>query len=444
MTPLVPRPALALLLAGLAAAAASLLGGGALASPAAAATKTLGDGGWSWFADPRAVYHEGRFRRTYVGWVDRSGAARVASYDHDSGAFVEKVLRSDLGVDDHNNPALLVRPDGRLQAFFSTHSGPRMYYRVSTRPEDVSDWGPTRTLRSNVGERYGYTYPNPIRLSGEGNRYWLFWRGGDNQPTFARSLDGQSWAAARTFIRGPDGHRPYVKFASDGRRTIHVAFTEAHPRNLRTSIYYARYRRGAVSRADGRRIEAVSELPLEPRQADRVYDGSAGPRAWIHDVAADREGRPAVVYATVESADDHRYRYAVWTGRRWKDTEITRAGGTIAAYGEPHYSGGITLDHDDPRVVYLSKRVGSFWEVQRRTTSDRGETWTTDWVTRSSSTDNLRPVSPRGFGAGDLSVLWMRGSYDYWTEYGTSVVGRLARPTAPPELATAALPPPSP
>ena len=31
---------------------------------------------WSWFGDPRAVYHEGAHRRTYTGWVSRDGRTR--------------------------------------------------------------------------------------------------------------------------------------------------------------------------------------------------------------------------------------------------------------------------------------------------------------------------------------------------------------------------------
>ena len=31
-------------------------------------------GAWSWFGDPRAVYHEGAHRRTYTGWVSRDGS----------------------------------------------------------------------------------------------------------------------------------------------------------------------------------------------------------------------------------------------------------------------------------------------------------------------------------------------------------------------------------
>ena len=66
--------------------------------------RTLGDGGWSWFGDPRAVHFAGRERKTYVGWVDREGAVVVASFDHRSRHVERTVLKRGLSVDDHNSP----------------------------------------------------------------------------------------------------------------------------------------------------------------------------------------------------------------------------------------------------------------------------------------------------------------------------------------------------
>jgi hypothetical protein len=68
--------------AGAVAAALAAAAGAPSAAPATRAT--VGDGGWSWFADPRAVHHHGRAHRTYFGWVDRAGSVRVAAYDHGS------------------------------------------------------------------------------------------------------------------------------------------------------------------------------------------------------------------------------------------------------------------------------------------------------------------------------------------------------------------------
>ena len=91
----------------------------------------IGDGAWSWFGDPRAVTHNGR---TYVGWVDLEGDIKVSSFDHATRERVTAVLAARLNRDDHANPSIHVRPDGRLVIFYSRHVGPAMHYRVSTRP----------------------------------------------------------------------------------------------------------------------------------------------------------------------------------------------------------------------------------------------------------------------------------------------------------------------
>ena len=100
----------------------------------------VGSGAWCWFADPRAVSG----RATYVGWIDGAGDVRVATLEG-SGDHLAPALG--LGVDDHDNPALLLRADGRLQVFYSAHSGPELFFRDERRRRALgrrAALGPTR------------------------------------------------------------------------------------------------------------------------------------------------------------------------------------------------------------------------------------------------------------------------------------------------------------
>jgi hypothetical protein len=329
-------------------------------------------GAWSWFGDPRSVYHEGMHRRTYTGWVTTDGSIQVASFDHDTGQRVIATLRVRLQIDDHDTPSILVRPDGRLLVFWSTHAGPTMWYRRSARPEDVTAWEPERVFPTNTPGTLGFTYPNPVQLSAEANRIYLFWRGGNFNPSFSTSGDGTTWSAARTLILNPTD-RPNVKYASNGRDTIAMAFTQAHPRAGRTNIYYAAYRARALRRADGSVISTMADLPISPSEGEQVYDWQTSGKAWVHDVALDAAGYPVIVYAAFPSDTDHRYRYARWDGSRWTDRELVRAGGSMSVDpSEPNDSGGITLDHENPSTVYLSRQVGGVFETEVWTTPDRG------------------------------------------------------------------------
>ncbi len=393
------------------------------AGPAGAVEQPVGDGAWSWFGDPRAVTHDGR---TYVGWLDREGDIKVSSYDHGTGERVTAVLQARLNQDDHANPSLQVRPDGRLVVYYSAHVGPAMHYRVSSEPEDVTAWEPAQTVDVNTPGGFGYTYPNPIRLADEGRSY-LFWRGGNYNPTFSLQNDGETtWSSARTLITNP-GSRPYVKYDASGGDTIHVAYTNVHPGEQASiardsNIYYARVRGGRIERVGGQQVGSLDD-PIAPAEGDLVWDGTAP--AWIHDVAADPSGNPVLVFASFPTVTDHRYHYARWTGSGWQVNEITAAGGSIAEEADrsPRYSGGITLDHEDPTRIYLSRQVGAgAWQVETRTTADSGLSWSPP-TALSAGAKNVRPVSPRGMAAtgGDLSVIWMTGGYWNYEDYDTSI-----------------------
>jgi hypothetical protein len=377
------------------------------------------DAAWCWFQDPRAVYHDGAHRRTYAGYVTAAGDVAVASYDHDTHELRRAVVARAFQRDDHASPALQVQADGRLTVFWSAHRGRQLYLRATSRPEDVSDWGDTRTIGTNAPGYSTYTYANPVRAGG---RQLVFWRAetgssAAGQAAFSSSADGgQSWSSGRVLIHN-SGQRPYVKYDGD-RDTVHVAYSEGHPNAGQTGVRYAAFRDGRLYRADG---TALGAAPLEAADGERVYGGAA--RAWIWDVAADSEGRPVIVYATFPGANDHRYRYARWNGTRWIDVELTPAGGSFPSSGrELQYSGGIALDHSDPSTVYVSRPVGGVFEIERWRTSDRGRRWTHTPVTTGSAQNNVRPVVPRGAPA-DLAapVLWMSGPYPSYTGFATEL-----------------------
>jgi len=403
---------------------------GAMALPAQAAGQSrelvdLGPGAWSWFADPRAVHFGGL---TYVGWVDRSGRVTVTSYNR-RGIQQRAIVKHFNVVDDHDNPALLFLPSGRLAVFYSHHFGRTMAYRVTQRPADLSSFGPPIRIPTNSRGRGGYTYPNPIRLRGEGDRIYLFWRGGNRNPTFSTNSPNRGWTRARTLVY-VRGQRPYAKYASDGNRTIAAAFTNGHPRETATSLYFVKIRGGAVRGPSGKRISSLRGLPIRRGQASLVHSfRRTRLRAWVHDVALTRSGRPVVVYAAFRrnGANDHLYYYAVWTGRRWAKHLMTHAGGPITSDRyENLYSGGLTLKHGDPRTVYLSRQIGRYHQVEKWLTRNGGRSWARRRITRS-PTGNVRPIAPRGLPRGQEEIIWMHGRYNLYRAFRTSIFSEIGR-----------------
>lgn len=412
--------------------ATSIIGGPGIA--AADPTPIAASGAWCWFGHPRALHRAGR---TYIGYLTDTGEIVVAQYDHETTELTKVVLAEGFQIDDHNNPAIHVLPDGRLEVYWTAHAVPSvpLLYRRSLAPGDVNGgWEPARQVTTNTQGTKGWTYTSLAQLSAEQGKQYLFWRGADFNPAFTTTTGDDRWTDAASLIF-VDGERPYVKMCTDGRDTIHFAFTDGHPRNVHTSIFYMYYRAGSLFRADGTRIGPLG-TPVSPEQADKVYDANAsGQKAWIWEIATNRSGHPVLVYANFPSDTDHQYRYARWDGKRWHDNWITAAGDSISADGkEPNYSGGISLDHTDPSTVLLSKQdPGGRHEVQRWRTPDGGRTWHWKAITAGSTELNVRPFKPVGLrGNGPMSTLWMAGEYPSYVKFQTRIMalGPNGRPFA--------------
>jgi BNR repeat-containing family member len=396
-----------------------LLGALVTGTAAAAPTRFSSSGAWSWFADPRALDDGGL---TYAGWVDNAGSIVVTSRSHATGARVLAVVRARFQYDDHANPALYLRTDGRLLVMWSGHLGGRMYYRVSTRPRDVSAWGPERVVPLPT-DQYGITYPNLVFLPAEG-RLYLFWRGLGFNPMWTYSdNEGETWGPARTLLNG--GFRHYVKYASNGTNTIHLVYNQRHPRTGPTDVFYLRIRGGNYERVGGTAIRPLTAGPVGPAQSQRIYTAAlhGGARSWVWDVATTLDGRPIAVYASFPSTTNHHYWFARWTGSRWDSHDIVAAGGTMQTGDarEPNYSGGITLDHEDPATVYLSRVRAGVFHIERWRTSDGGAHFSIARVSTSTA-GSYRPISPRGERNRTApSMLMLRGPYRTYKSYLTAI-----------------------
>ena len=373
------------------------------------ASRELGAGAWSYFGDPRAISHDGH---TFTGWISTVGNVWVARLTR-GGRLSKHVLFRGLGRDDHNNQSLVFRPDGRLVVFFSPHSGHDlpppgipsvMRYRISQRPYSIDGWGPVHTVPTNAPGDLGYTYPNPIQQRG---KLWLFWRGGGWYPTFSYTENGRDWVPARELVRSARGQRPYAKYVGDGNRVIHGIFSNGHVRNYKNSLFYFRYEGEDLFALSGRHIASLASVPIALSRLDRVYRYSdSGGRAWPHDIALQANGRPRIVYTRRNGGPFGRdtFWYAYHNGERWVSRRIVEAG----AGRQSFTSGGATLDHEDPRFVYLSRTIGRWNQVEQWFTPDEGRSWDVRQLTDDPDHYSIRPVTPRGLTDANR-IIYSRG-----------------------------------
>lgn len=401
----------------------------AVALRAAAPVVLNPDGAWCWFQDERALIFNDTLA---VASLSRAGEVQITTWNLKNGKIAVHTLRSGFQRDDHNVPGLLLRQDGRLVAFYTTHGTMReMFYRVSKRPRDASEWEEEQSFDAGVNDRF--TYANPFQLRNERNRIYFFWRARDFNPTWTASDDnGRTWLPGANHIYYQKGERPYVKYTSNGRDTIHFAFTDGHPNRagFLNNLYHAYYRNGGLYRSDGTFIRKLAEGPVKVSEATRIYDGtSATGEAWVWDMHLDRAGRPVIAYSSHPSSMDHRYRYARWNGKAWEDHAVAYAGKRLYER-EAYYSGGICLDPDDLNTIYVSSDVrledgkpneSGHREIYKGVTADGGKTWRWRALTVNSTQDNLRPIVPANH-PGKTFVLWFRGVYRTYQDFETEVV----------------------
>lgn len=380
-------------------------------------TTLVSSGIWCWFSDPEAVYYNGN---TYIGWVNSTGSIGVSKFNHATLEVTHATLHASLQVDDHANPTVTIRPDGRLLVCYCAHPDTVMRYRISTNPEDISAWEAAATIA--VGS---VSYNHTHRLSESGRTYLSYRSGSSGTRPHMRVFstdDGQTWGSAANWIYAVND-RPYVKTTSNNVDRIDFLFTADHPNEGIAHVYhcYMRVEAGVERfyKSDGTYIGAS----VTPADCTLIYDASTV-NAWVWDIQYGADGHPRVLFVTYPTMNNHQYHFSRWTGTEWTAPVMIVDSGTGLYAGEPYYSGGCCFDSGNLNTVFASVRgATATWEIQEFKTSDNGASWSKSRdLTTGSPKRNCRPVSPKNRNP-KLKVLWWKGDYFSYTAYGTSILG---------------------
>ena len=420
----------------------------------------LTDGAWTWYNDPRALFHNGQLYFGYVRAADSKSALGV--FNLQTGQTTNLFASGFTQLDDHNNPGLLVKPDGAMLAIYSRHISDQYFaWRISaTNPASPAAWGAEQTIATSGA---GMTYANPFQLANESGKIFNFCRNQNFNPTIYTSTNGgTNWSAPQLFIQTGSGGsiRPYVKYASNYTNRLDFLYTDGHPRDVTNSLYHLYYQSNAFYKTDGTFVKNYSALPILHDAGERgsiIYQYSAADtsdpddhiptgRAWCWETSYQTNGAPVCVFTvqrdlvtgpTPGTDDRIYYYYARWTGTNWQKKFIAQAGRPIYA-AENDYAGGICVDPQDANTIYLSSnaqnpfaltdttnvtlRANSRYELWRGNTTNGGLNFSWTQITTNSASDNFRPYIPRRNG-GERCVIWFRGSYASYTSYACSIVG---------------------
>lgn len=420
------------------------------------------NGAWCWFQGERAVVDVKSGRVALVSVADsegvdgerREGDIDATVFDLATGSRARFTLHSRLisyGTgDDHNTPALWIRPDGRYLAMYAGHDNDYYSrYRTTSEPYDVSEWGAERLFDWNAetpgGSDAKVTYSNLHFLENE-NRLYNFARADNRGPNIMYSDDhGESWRYGGKLTRTPVrvGYvNGYFKYESDGVARIHFIATEHHPRDFNNSIYHGYIQDGKSFDSAGNVVDpdifdedAPSPNLFTPVfRANSILGGNRITHAWTVDLRIDGEGRPYAIFSARVNGDhtDHRFFYARFDGDRWHVHELAMAGPGLDER-EEDYLGLAAIDADAPNTLYISTPIDPrdhsplrSYEIFRGETPDGGEAWMWESITEDSEVDNFRPVVPR-WSPSETAVLWFRGRYVWQHEFDTAIVGLIRR-----------------
>ena len=425
------------------------------------------NGGWCWYQDERAVVNTKANKLIIASTASggtRSGQNEAVIYDLATNKGTRYTLPSSLpasDVDDHNAPALLIRPDGKYFAQWSSHRADcytrtSIFDGTSWGAEYKFDWTPlgcpwpsTQATNTNL-----ITYSNPwyigssiytgVRSVGTDNAFLTSTDDGATLSYYGRLMDTKQVG----YVAG------YYKYWGNNTDRIDFVGTEAHPRDDDNSLWHGYIQGGKVYNSSGTVIDSSlqdSNSTTTNSKDISAYtpvfktgtsvNGVALCRMWDYDIVRYADGTIAILgqgranscTSTPSGSDpDKRMIYSRWDGTSWKTTYLVKAGPKLYA-DEEDYTGLGALVPDDPSTIYVSTpydprddtTMSTKHELWMGVTCDNGATFKWTPVTKGSSMDNLRPIVPK-WDANHRALLWLRGTYTSAQSYNFQIVGTIS------------------
>lgn len=432
------------------------------------------NGAWCWYQDERAVVDTSGNKLIVgsvasgagVGGSPRNGAIEAVICDLESRQMTRSVLSTRFGCDDHNAPAFLVRPDGKYLAIYAGHNNDmfsywRIYDGTAWLAEQAFDWN----AEIPGGCANTVTYSNPHYLAAE-DRTYNFARCDDyRSPHFMLSTNfGDTWSFGGqlvTAVTNVGYNSGYFRYSANGVDRIDFICTEAHPRDVLTSIYHGYISNGMSFKTDGTLVDANIFDQICPVAADfqLVFSngtvmppGMTNYRCWDSDVQWYPDGTIAcIIHARInqfasggypDTVDpNHSFFYCRYDGTNWRATYLCQAGYKLYP-DEADYVGLGCLDPTDPNTIYISTRYdpravvpgvtdtnppySAAREIWKGVTTNNGLTFTWTPITMDSVRDNCRPHMPV-WDSHNKVLLWWRGKYNSAQSYDAAVVGMAER-----------------
>ncbi|MBO6161017.1 MAG: BNR-4 repeat-containing protein [Bacteroidales bacterium] len=305
----------------------------------------------------------------------------ISCYDHKTGMVQKPTVVYDKGKvnDPHDNPVLLIDPEGYLWVYVAGRGNARHGFRYRSRkPFDISAF-------DLMGKGSIMAYPQPYYVEGKGHFLFETRYDGVRQLFYQTSPDGVHWTEYRQLasIVDPElGETKSGHYQVSGR--CGDKLVTAFNRHLngdcdtRTNIYF-------IQTTDfGEHWTLVDGTPIQLPVTDRnspckILDVEHnGQNCYIKDVNFDPAGNPIILYVTSyghlpgPKHGPREWFTAHWNGRKWAFSHITNSTNN-------YDSGSLWVDGKTWMVIAPTgagpQKWGQGGEVEAWVSRNGGKSW---------------------------------------------------------------------
>lgn len=343
----------------------------------------------------------------------------IGSYDHAKRKVSKPtVVHDKQGVDDpHDNPSLLIDPQGYIWVFVSGRGRSRPGFKYkSLKPYSID------AFRQISEEEM--TYPQPWHIPDKGFIHLFTKYTGVRELYYETSTDGITWTEDQKLSgikRASDKNGGHYQMSNRYGDKV-ATFFNWHPNgdvDQRTNLYYLQTTDlgKTWTTIDSQKVD----LPLtDVNAAARVIDyHSHHKNVYLKDVNFDENGNPIGLYISSgghepgPSNDPRGWHVMYWNGSAWEDH-------MIAASDHNYDMGSLFVSNDEWTVIAPTEdspqRYGGGGEVVVWSSRDKGKTWNKiEQITRQSERNHnyvRRVVS----GKAPFHYFWADGNPDEFSQ----------------------------
>ena len=304
----------------------------------------------------------------------------ISCYDHKTGLVQKPTVVYDKGPvsDPHDNPALLIDPEGYLWVYVAGRGNHRIGFRYrSVKPYDISQF-------EDKGGSI-MAYPQPYYVEGKGHFLFETRYDGVRRLFFQTSPDGEHWTDYRQIASIMDksaGEKKSGHYQITGK--FGNKLVTAFNRHLngdcdtRTNIYFLQTTDFGEhwTLVDGTPIEIPitdKDSPCKILDVEHLHQN-----CYIKDVNFDPDGNPVILYVVSNGHQPgpkhgpREWYTAHWTGKKWDFRFLTRSTNN-------YDSGSIWVDGKTWTVIAPTgpgpQRWGQGGEIEAWVSRNNGKSW---------------------------------------------------------------------